>query len=100
MELLAEATTAIDVNAWTAILSPLGVAGILAWFLYYTTSVATPQLMARVDAICANHDKSQKESIIAFRDEMKTQREEYRADLHIIMDSVQCRNFQPLKGNV
>ena len=93
MDLLADATT--DVIGWGQVAAQLGVAGILGWYLYFTTSVTFPNIskthLERVDAICSNHDKALNTAMDKFTDELKSERVARREELTMISQSFICR---------
>lgn len=77
-----------ELSNWGSVFANLGVAGILGWYLYYTQTVAFPRLaeqhLARLDTICANHDKALGDAIEQFADGIREERATHRAELELL----------------
>jgi hypothetical protein len=78
----------VDAFGWSETVLPLGVAAILAWFLYYATSKLIPQLHKEhteaTERICKMFSDSLKDERDAHRTEVAAMREKFRcmADRH------------------
>lgn len=82
-------------GAWIQVFAQLGVAGILGWYLWYTTTVSFPRIseqhLARVDDICKNHDKALDSVMDKFSDELKHERQFHREDLVVLAKAFVCQ---------
>lgn len=76
----------MTVEGLLQILSPLGVAGILAWYLYYNTSVSMPRMwdsyMSKLDELSQKNNHTVEKVCESFeqciREERNVRREEIR----------------------
>ena len=103
-----ERLTMEPLDSWGPVFTQLGVAGILAWYLWYTTSVSFPKIssthLERVDKICDKHDATMKQALVDFRSEIRDEREFHRESISVLADAVQklpCKlgaEFNPEKS--
>ncbi len=93
--MIADAATDAAVGGWGAVVAQLGVAAILGWYLWYTTSVSFPKIsemhLSRVDAICSNHDKALNTAMDKFTSEIKEQRATHRDELNFLAQTFSCK---------
>lgn len=68
-------------SQYTSLFSSLGVAAILGWYLWYTTSVSFPKISAqhleRFDSMLTNQDKVVSNMTKAFKDVSAEQRRDF-----------------------
>ncbi len=94
------ATAAVGFN-WAEIIGQFGLYGILAWYLYYNTSIAIPNLMK-------NHEENHKrlteannatirEVVGAFDQRMQKFDDSKQRELENYRNSLKCQAFAPVK---
>ena len=87
---------------WVAIVAPLGVGGVLAWFLWHTSSHTIPtlikdnqeaikEIVKSNDTATAQAAKSFTDSLREERQERQSERKEDRAALQKLAESFRCR---------
>ena len=94
------AATAVGIN-WPEVIGQFGLYGVLAWYLWYNTSVAIPNLMR-------NHEENHKrlteannatirEVVGAFDQRMQKFDDSKQRELEAYRSSLKCQAFTPVK---
>jgi hypothetical protein len=73
----------VDAFGWSETILPLGVAAILAWFLYYATTTWIPNLLKQ-------HTDTTERICTLFADSLKEERDAHRQEIAAMRDRFRC----------
>lgn len=99
LPMLAEASLDPTAMGWIDLVRTLGIAGILAWYLYHTTTVTLPKLNEKytesVQKISDTNNATVQRICKEFQDSIKEERDARREEVADLKATIRCRNYLP-----
>lgn len=101
LPVLAEASLDPTAMGWIDLVRTLGIAGILAWYLYHTTTVTLPKLNEKytesVQKISDTNNATVQKICKEFQDSIKEEREARREEVADLKSTIRCRSFAAIQ---
>lgn len=97
--LLADTTIDTTGSVWIDLARTLGIAGILCWYLYHTTTITIPRASEKhaevIQKITVEHNCTVEKICSEFQNSLKEERAARREEVAELKSTIRCRNFLP-----